>query len=244
MQIVTISFFRFEGVGNQLWAFSQMQFSRAAFNAIPGVEWIKQFGTGSKQSFHPYPNFSVYTVMATWPDLETARREIGRQTVFQSYRSHAGESWTVYLTPVQASGLWDGKQPFDVTPGEGLPSPIGILTRATVKKRHLVGFWKSVPNISQAIEGADGVLFKQGMGEVPWVHQVTFSIWENTKIMSTFAYKDGHHAVALKRARDLGWFHEELFARFKILDFDGTWNGASPLDPALKAAGSPLENAS
>ncbi|MEO1282427.1 MAG: DUF3291 domain-containing protein [Pseudomonadota bacterium] len=229
MQVTSLSVFRFSGIGNQIWAFSQMQFAAKALRNMPGVEWVKQFGTGSKQTFHPYPNFGVYAIMANWPDLETAKREIAQQQVFKNYRAHACENWTVYNTPISASGEWDGIQPFEPTPGEGLPQPIGILTRATLRTRHLAQFWKHVPNIANAIDGHDGVLFRQGMGEVPWVHQVTFSIWDDVQKMSAFAYKDGHHAKALKHAHEAGWFKEELFARFRILETEGTWNGTDPL---------------
>ncbi|MEO1205416.1 MAG: spheroidene monooxygenase [Pseudomonadota bacterium] len=229
MQVASISFFRFAGVGNQIWAFSQMQFAAKALRNMPGVQWVKQFGTGSRQTFHPYPNFGVYAIMVTWPSVEHAKQQIETQQVYNNYRAHAVETWTVYTTPISSSGQWDGTNPFEPNSGEGLPKPIGILTRATVKARHLPSFWKHVPDIAEAIDGYDGVLFRQGMGEVPWVHQVTFSIWDDVQKMNAFAYKDGHHARALKHAHESGWFKEELFARFRILDTEGTWQGEDPL---------------
>lgn len=230
MQVVTLSLFRFTGAANKLWAFSQMQFARAALAAMPDVQWVKQFGTGSRQSFHPYPNFAVYGIMCAWPDLETARARVRGTAVFQAHRECADEAWTVFATPTSASGLWDKRQPFKVAKGERMPKPIGVLTRATVKTRHLVDFWRNVPNVADAIDGFDGVLFRQGMGEVPWVHQVTFSIWSDMGKMSAFAYAKGHHATALKRAHELGWFKEEMFARFRLIESEGTWEGRNPLD--------------
>ena len=41
-----------------------------------------------------------------------------------------------------------------------------------------------------------------------------------------FAYESPGHRQAIARTRDARWFSEELFARFSILDIDGTIDGA------------------
>ena len=61
------------------------------------------------------------------------------------------------------------------------------------------------------------------------LHQVTFSIWPDTRAMTGFARGDGPHGRAIRAVRDEGWFREELYARFRILGDDGTWEGQSPL---------------
>jgi len=73
------------------------------------------------------------------------------------------------------------------------------------------------------------VRFKIGMGEVPWLHQITFSIWPDEHAMANFARRDGPHAQAIKAVREENWFAEELYARFEILDEIGTWEGKPPL---------------
>ena len=72
------------------------------------------------------------------------------------------------------------------------------------------------------------VIFKIGIGEVPWLHQVTFSIWPDAASMNQFA-RTGPHAEAIRAVRTEGWFKEELYARFVVLGDQGTWGGASPL---------------
>jgi spheroidene monooxygenase len=42
----------------------------------------------------------------------------------------------------------------------------------------------------------------------------------------------GPHAAAMKAARDNGWFAEELYARFHVLDTQGQWGGTDPLAKA------------
>jgi spheroidene monooxygenase len=71
-------------------------------------------------------------------------------------------------------------------------------------------------------------MFKIGMGEVPLIHQVTFSIWPDTASMAAFARK-GAHADAIRAVRDEGWFNEELYARFRVIRTQGTWGGRDPL---------------
>jgi len=239
MQTVTISFFRFDGVAEQAWAFSRMQFARGPLAALPGVGFWKLFGTGTRESFHPRPNFGVYAILACWPDLDHAREQIAGAEILQRYRDHAADHWTVFLEPLHSWGLWDATEPFRVPDPPSVPAssrstasdhrPLGVLTRATVRYRALPAFWRSVPAISDMTAGRDGLLFKMGMGEFPWVQQVTFSAWEDMRAMRGFAYRNGPHKDAIKAAREKAWFKEELFARFAIRDHVGTWGGADPL---------------
>jgi spheroidene monooxygenase len=73
------------------------------------------------------------------------------------------------------------------------------------------------------------VVFKIGIGELPMLHQITFSIWPGAAEMAAFARHDGPHAKAIKAVREGDWFKEELYARFSILGDRGTWGGISPL---------------
>jgi spheroidene monooxygenase len=104
------------------------------------------------------------------------------------------------------------------------------LTRATMRMRTFLRFWRRVPDISAVIGQDPNVIFKIGIGEVPLLHQVTFSIWPDAASMANFARGDGPHGRAIRAVRDEGWFREELYARFAIIDHWGSWNGTSPLD--------------
>ena len=230
MKAVSVSFFRFEGLGNQLWAFSQMLFARRPLAAVPGIGFHKLLGSGTGEGFTPIPNFGVYAILAAWPSLEQARESIAESAVFRRYRAHAVESWTVYLGASQCRGRWAGAAPFDIaaeSPADE-PETIAVLTRASVRLPHVLAFWRRVPNISATIGKQDQLLFKIGMGEIPWLHQVTFSIWRDRQAMEAFAYR-GFHAEAITRVREEGWFSEELFARFSVLEAEGLWEGREPL---------------
>ena len=76
-----------------------------------------------------------------------------------------------------------------------------------------------------------GSLVKMGVGEVPWFHQMTFSVWPDTASMAAFARAAGPHASAIRAVREGGWFHEELYARFALLASEGQLQGRDPLAP-------------
>lgn len=229
MQAVAISFFRFEGVAARLWAFSQMQLARARLRETREIGFFKLFGTGTGEGFTPVPNFGVYAVLTTWADLDAARRGLSKGEVFRRYREHAREASTVYLSAISSRGRWDGRAPFEVEPPAEPTRPLAVLTRATLKARHLAAFWRNTPGISVTIRGEDHLRFKIGMGEVPWLQQVTFSIWDDPEAMKAFAYRSASHAAAVRGVRENGWFREELYARFRVLGFEGTWEGRNPL---------------
>jgi len=171
---------------------------------------------------------AVYAILATWPDESVARAGTRDGDAFRAYRRRAAETWTIFLSAISARGRWSGVEPFEPG-GPGRDGPIAALTRATIRPRILFRFWGRVPSISKAIAADPNVAFKIGIGEVPWLHQVTFSIWPGAEAMAAFARADGPHARAIRAVREGCWFEEELYARFRILGARGTWYGERPL---------------
>jgi len=229
IQAVSISFFRFETGLSRLWAFAMMGLARPALRRIEKIGFWKLCGSGSGEGFTPLPNTGVYAILATWPDLETARMQTETAPVFRRYRRRALECWTVFLSPISARGEWSGKTPFrpDPVPGSG---PVAALTRATVRPRAAMKFWRRVPDISSVIGTDANVAFKIGIGEMPLLHQITFSVWPDAGSMADFARADGPHARAIRAVREGDWFREELYARFRVIADRGTWHGKHPLN--------------
>ena len=210
---------------------AQMGASRISFRAMPDVAFWKLCGSGTGEGFTPRPNWGVWAILAVWPDEETARQRTRDAAVYRRWRAHAGESWTIYLTPTSARGRWAGREPFAAAaPAEDPPpGPMAALTRATIKPSRLLKFWNRVPDISARIGTDPNVVFKIGIGELPFLHQITFSIWPDPAAMAAFARGDGPHGHAIRAVRDGDWFREELYARFRILGSMGTWGGVNPL---------------
>ena len=228
-QIVAISFFRFEGVFQKLWAFSQMGFARKKLKKIKQISFFKLFGSGIGEGFTPYPNTSVYAILSVWNNLGEAENNIEEREIYENYRTHSIENWTVFLSPISSKGYWDKTNPFKPNKNEFKKKDhmLAALTRATIKPKIMLKFWSKVPAISKVIGNNKNVLFKIGLGEIPWFHQVTFSIWPNAKTMADFARKDGPHAKAIKSVREGNWFSEELYARFEVKKAIGKWCGKS-----------------
>lgn len=217
---------------SRLWVIGQMALARPR-HLWSGARFVKLCGSGTGEGFTPKPNWSVWAIFAVWPDLDRARDPIAHHPILTRWRDHASENWTVFLQPFSARGSWAGVNPLtDTTAPDAHKGPIAALTRATVKPQHAPSFWKRVPDISARIGSDTNVLFKIGIGEVPLLHQVTFSIWPDAARMAEFARHMGPHAAAMKAARDNGWFSEELYARFHVLETAGKWNGADPLADA------------
>lgn len=233
-QCVTLSLYRFGPIRHRLWAFAQMGLARRGLSRTPGLGFWKLCGSGVGEGFTPLPNTAVWAILGTWPDEGTARRQTREAPVFARFAARACESWTVLLSPTSARGLWSARTPFAAEPAND-PGPVAALTRATIRPRKLLRFWARSPGISAVIGRDPEVMFKIGVGEVPWLHQVTFSIWPDTAAMARFARR-GPHAEAIRAVREEGWFSEELYARFRVLGEAGSWQGRSPLIRAEEAA--------
>ena len=95
--------------------------------------------------------------------------------------------------------------------------PVAIITRATLNYSKLFEFWNSVPKASKAIKNAKGVKWFKGIGELPFVQQATFSIWDNLQSVKDFAYKNADHSEIVKKTKKRKWYKEDLFSRFVVL---------------------------
>lgn len=198
----------------------------------PDIGFWKLCGSGTGEGFTPLPNTAVDARLATWPDHATARGRLADAPVYRRCRARSVECRTVFLTPTTSRGHWSGVAPFTVSAAAS--GPLAALTRATIRPRVALRFWDRVPDISALIGSDPNVAIKIGIGEVPLLHQITFSIWPDAAAMSGFA-RTGPHAEAIRTVRAGNWFSEEL-ARFTVVSDSGTWNGALPLSRLKVAA--------
>jgi hypothetical protein len=187
-----------------------------------GLTFGKMLGTGGDKGFSVLPNWGVYGWLGVWNSEADARDFFRQNTVFQSFTQRASEHFTVYLQTTMAHGLWDGETPFAVTAPFNPSESVAVLTRATIKPSLLYRFWQYVPLTSRSIETAEGRILSIGVGELPLIQQATFSLWISGKAMMDYAYKSRYHAEVVKKTRELGWYSEELFARFKVLYTEGS----------------------
>ncbi|MBK7871988.1 MAG: hypothetical protein IPJ74_15600 [Saprospiraceae bacterium] len=228
-QITTITFFRYEGARQRWWAFKQMGLAPALLKEVPGLQFGKMLGSGGRNGFSVLPNLSVYALLCVWEEESMAQDFFIHHPLFQSYEQKSVEQWMVFMRTTMVHGQWDGVEPFQITENFNENQLVGVITRASIRTRHLWRFWRFVPAVSRSVGNREGLLFSIGIGELPIVQQATFSLWENSKLMKAYAYQSQHHKEVVRRTRALGWYSEELFARFLPYATRGSWQGENPL---------------
>ena len=209
-------------------ALLRMGLDRARVRRTPGVRFAKLLGTGDGRTFTVRDADPLrWGLLATWTSVEAARA-FERSVVSEAWRALAVESWRADLRPVAARGTWSGRAPFgDPTPVRSR-GPVAALTRARLRPTAAASFWRSVPPVSADLRGRAGLRAAVGIGEAPVGLQGTFSLWESGSALTEFAHRRPAHVEAVRRTAELGWYTEELFARFAVLDIAGTFEGRSP----------------
>jgi hypothetical protein len=214
-QITTVSIFNFEGLSAKMWAFAQMGLAPRKAGAVSGLQFIKFLGSGAANGFSIKPNFSTYGILAIWDKEADAQHFFATHPLFAAYKRNSEKCTTHFLKNNMAHGAWDGKNPFEAGTAFDPNAPVAVLTRATIRRRHLWRFWRQVPGVSRALDDKPGLRYAIGIGELPFVQQATFSLWDSGKKMMDFAYHGQQHAQVIRQTRELGWYREELFARFE-----------------------------
>lgn len=215
-----IHFFKFSTFSSKFWAFKMMQLGHRKLIQTKGLEFYKLLGTGGGDGYQWQPDFSTYSILTVFNDETQAKLFLTEKSIFKEYKSKSTAHATVWLKPFEVHGKWSNQQPFTVFEYDE-SKPIAVLTRARIKWRYLLKFWRLVPSVSDSIHHSEGPLFGKGVGEWPLIQQATFSIWKSKEIMMQFAYRNKLHQKAIKNTRKLNWYSEEMFARFHPIKIEG-----------------------
>ena len=205
---------------NKAWAFTQMGIGRGFVQRIPGLKFWKMLGTGRGLGFSIKPDFGKYGFLGVWDSERHADDFLNSSTFMKQYKAHADDITTIKLIPIKADGMWSGQNPFIPVfqPEESYnQGKVAVLTRASIRLGSLKRFWQHVPNTSDALAEAPGLKFSIGLGETPFIHQATFSIWNSVEAMKNFAYQSPIHQAVIRKTRSENWYSEDLFARFLVL---------------------------
>ncbi len=197
-----------------------MQFGHKHMADLQGLQFYKLMGSGKGDGFNPYPDWGTYSVLTVWDsqvDLETF---LAGSSLLGLYQSHAQSITHYLLQPIKSHGKWSGVNPFVVDPELELASDdkICVITRATIRWSKMRKFWKYVPTSKAPLKLNKDLIYTKGIGEAPFVQMATFSVWNNLDAIKRFAYQSKEHSTAIMMTRELNWYKEELFARFKLLE--------------------------
>lgn len=209
-------------------AFLRMGLHRRPLRGTSGAQFAKLLGTGDGRTFTVRDaDIRHWGALATWRDAADAAA-FERGPVARSWARIADERLRVDLRPLTSRGRWSRQAPF----GDPVPAPhdgpVAAVTRARIRARRLVTFWRSVSPVSADLHRCDGLRLAVGIGEAPIGLQGTFSLWDTSRHLTEFAHRRAPHVEAVRRTAELGWYAEELFARFAVLDVDGTFEGRTP----------------
>jgi len=204
------------------------------------ISFYKLMGTGKNGTFDKVPDFNQWAILCVFKeiiqDTNAASKPIDLHGSFIKYwlLLFSFETYSIQLKPIAGHGLWDGKQAFgDLDSNTTYDGPMATLTRATVRLTKMKHFWKHVAPIANKMTSAKGYVFSVGIGEVPWIKQATFSVWESVEDMKSFAYSMKEHREVVKKTRQEKWYSEDMFVRFKIISTHGTLKGIDPLKRIL-----------
>jgi hypothetical protein len=207
-----------------------MALDRGALRRTRGLRFGKLLGTGSGRTFTLRDSdLRHWAMLTTWDDpADRARFDLSPTVAGWERRST--EHWRADLSPVAARGQWSRREPFgNPTPTRGGDERVAAITRARLVPRRALTFWRAVPPVSADLQTAPGLRFGLGIGEAPLGLQGTFSVWDDATALRMFAYDSVAHARVIADTTRLGWYAEELFARFRVLGTHGSYRGRDPL---------------
>ncbi len=194
------------------------------------IDFYQLLGTGRNGTFDKRPNwrqwaiFTVTSLSNSHTQVDAPIDSITNVTSFWLIRNwlqlFQAKYCTLFLSPHTAHGTWNG---FHLTTNAVIsnPSPIAVLTRASIKYSKMKRFWEHVDAVAIQMAISPGFMYSIGIGEIPFLRQATFSIWENTEQMKRFAYEQPEHKQVIKRTKKEQWYSEEMFVRFSIMAIVG-----------------------
>ncbi|WP_156216508.1 spheroidene monooxygenase [Actinomadura litoris] len=215
-------------------AMRHMAFDRPVLRGTGGLRFWRLLGTGKGRSMSLGADLRRWAMFAVWDGEPALERFLERSPVAARWREDSAEAWHVRLAPLCSRGGWGGADPLAAAaaaPRAAPSGPVAVLTRASIRPRRLVRFYRSVPDVDRLLRRQDGCLASVGAGEWPLARQATFSLWEGAPAVERFAYRTSAHREVIGRVRREGWYSEELFARFVPFGSQGTWDGHDPLRP-------------
>jgi hypothetical protein len=192
---------------------------------LPGLTFGKMLGTAKPTTFTPgATDPRHWAALTVWQDAEAAA-SFGDSAIARSWALIAQETLTLTLQPLASHGQWSGQEPFAPTQTSRWDGPVAAITRARIDPRKMRAFWSASREVAGTLPSAPGLVMSTGIGEAPIGLQGTLSIWSSLQAMNDFAQRNATHREVIDATPTQGWYLEELFARFAVIDASGTFVG-------------------
>lgn len=233
--LVTLTIVRYKKIFIPF-AFLSMAVFRLPLWLNKKIKFYKLMGSGKNGSFDKVPDLQQWAILSVtdsqelYPKEESTVPSILGKFIRVWFTILNCEVYTMYLQPIEGHGTWDTKQVFGALPRKSdYEGRIAVLTRATIRLSKLRYFWQNVASVADRMNQTEGFKTSFGIGEIPWIKQATFSVWENKNAMLNFAYGMKEHQAVIQKTHQQNWYSEDMFTRFIILSHIGTVKGIDPL---------------
>jgi heme-degrading monooxygenase HmoA len=231
------------------WAAARTRLDLPHLRNAPGLRFAKMLGAGGGRSFTMRDaDLRRWALFAVWESADAAEA-FEASTMMRAWGERAEERWRLDLGLLRAHGLWSGRRPFGSGPGGQAPAgpsagaahtgrrrpgappgaTLAVLTRARLTLRGARQFWRAVPPVADDLAGRAGLRLAVGFGETPLATLGTLSVWDDASAIADFTHRTQAHRDVIRRTAEVGWYAEQLFARFVVLASRGTVNGVDPL---------------
>ncbi|CAN5683981.1 hypothetical protein BH10BAC3_BH10BAC3_41670 [soil metagenome] len=204
-------------------AFISMAIFRLPLWLNKNIGFWRLMGSGKNGSFDLTPDLQQWAILIVQNDSTgglsaAAEVHLTPSSFINNWiKFFKGKSICYLLEPIEGHGLWGGKEVFGKLPKQtAYEGRIAVLTRASIRLSKLKSFWKHVPAVSNKMADAPGLIKSYGIGEIPFIKQATFSIWESKEAMKKFAYSMQEHKEVVRKTHTENWYSEEMFVRFKV----------------------------
>ncbi len=233
-QVTSLTLLKYRGTRQKWRGFTLMQRGHGLLRDLPGQHVYKLMGTGKGFGLRDGADLSSYAVLQVWDDEASAKSYFASDSFLRKLTKGTSQSCTIMMRCLRAHGEWKGVNPFAVH--EDLDAEnhlIAAITRASLRISTLRSFWSYAAVAQKPIHNATGLQFKLGIGEHPFLHMATFSIWNSLSDLNAYAYQTKEHLKAIKLTKEKSWYREELFARFQPYQMIGAWPGLDIDLPSL-----------
>jgi len=204
---------------------AKLMFGRYQLGSVPGLQLIKHLGSGVNGGFSVKPSAIHQGLFAAFNSQGEATQFLQKSALLGWYRDHADDFFTAQLQTYSCKGSWSGKS-LPIYDAQIPTGAIASLTRASIKPWYAQQFWSKAPPAETELRQTSGCLLAAGVGEAPLLRQATFTIWESEDAMNHYA-RSGSHLKAIQAAHSQHYFSESMFARFKPINLQGSWDGRS-----------------
>lgn len=140
------------------------------------------------------------------------------------------DGWHSRLEPLRAFGAWPGL-PDDLSASRttDYDGPALVLTLGRLRLTRAIRFLRTAARAQSSALDAPGLVWGTGLARPPLV--ATFSLWESTRALSTYAYgqRDPGHPDAIATDRTKPFHLRSAFIRFRPYGIQGRLGGRNPL---------------